>query len=292
MKNNIMNKLTYLFVFLSPGFVFGATGAEESTIWTWALNNVIVILAVAVIALLGYHLWNITNEIIKYQQKALLAAQGISIDEDTDTNKESFFKRMYDKAWSLIPMDKEKEIDLGHDYDGIRELDNSLPPWWLYTFYFTILFGIGYLYIYHFSDIGMSQKEEYVAAMQEAEVQKREFLAAQVNSVDESNVVVLTDAGSLADGERIFKTNCAACHGQLGEGTVGPNLTDKYWIHGPAIQDIFKTIKYGVPEKGMIAWSSQLRPASMQKVASYIKTLEGTDPPNGKAAEGDLYEGE
>lgn len=290
MKNNIMNKLIILLLVIMPSLVFGASESDDS-MWTWALNNVIVILAVAVLALLGFHLWNITNEIIKHQQKVLLAAQGITIDE-SKPEKESLFQKLYKKAWSLIPIDREQEIDLGHDYDGIRELDNSLPPWWLYTFYFTILFGLGYLYVYHFSDIGMSQKEEYVAAMQEAEVQKREFLAAQVNSVDESNVVTLTDEASLADGERIYITNCAACHGQMGEGTVGPNLTDNYWVHGGGIQDIFKTIKYGVPEKGMIAWSSQLRPTSMQKVASYIKTLVGTDPPNGKAAEGELYEGE
>lgn len=291
MKNNKMNKLAILSIILSPEFAFGATSEKDPAIWTWAYNNLIVILVVAVLVLLGYQLWNITNEIIKYQQRTILEAQGITLKKEV-TPKDSIFKRLYDKAWSLIPIDKEEEIDLGHDYDGIRELDNSLPPWWLYTFYFTILFGIGYLYIYHFSDIGMSQKEEYVAAMQEAEVQKREFLVAQVNSVDETNVVVLSDEGSLADGERIFKTNCAACHGQLGEGTVGPNLTDKYWIHGGGIVDIFKTIKYGVPEKGMIAWSAQLRPVSMQKVASYIKTLQGTNPPNGKKAEGDLYEGE
>ena len=93
----------------------------------------------------------------------------------------------------------------------------------------------------------------------------------------------------MGQGELIFKSFCAACHGQKGEGTVGPNFTDEYWIHGGGIQNVFKTIKYGVPDKGMIAWAAQLKPADMQKVASYILTLKGTNPPNPKAPQGEIW---
>ena len=102
----------------------------------------------------------------------------------------------------------------------------------------------------------------------------------------------MEDEAALAAGETIFLSKCASCHGQLGEGGVGPNLTDRYWVHGGSISDIFATIKYGVPEKGMISWQSQLRPKNMQQVASFIKTLEGTDPPNQKDKEGTLYQPE
>lgn len=214
--------------------------------------------------------------------------RGIPIEESKEA-KESFLKKLYNKAWSLVPMEQEGDIDLGHEYDGIRELDNRLPPWWVWLFNLTIIWAAAYLYVYHFSDLGMSQKEEYVAEMQEAEQQRLAYLARQTNTVDETNVTAITEVADLDIGKEIYDINCATCHGFAGEGGVGPNLTDEYWVHGGGIQNIFKRIKYGVPDKGMIAWKAQIQPASIQKVASYILTLEGTDPPNAKAPEGDIY---
>jgi cytochrome c oxidase cbb3-type subunit 3 len=180
---------------------------------------------------------------------------------------------------------------LDHEYDGIRELDNKLPPWWLYMFYFTIIFGVFYIGYYHFSS-GPSQLEEYEAEMALAAEQKAAFLAQSANNVDESSVVLLTDASAIEKGKATYTSLCIACHGPSGgsmPGGVGPNLTDEFWIHGGGIKNVFKTIKYGVPAKGMISWESQLTPVQMQEVASYILSLQGTNPENAKEPQGDKW---
>jgi cytochrome c oxidase cbb3-type subunit 3 len=145
------------------------------------------------------------------------------------------------------------------------------------------------MYYYHFGGNGPSQKEEYQQEMETAKKQIAVALAGKANAVDESNVTAVTESGALGEGELIFKNTCAACHGQSGEGGVGPNFTDEYWIHGGGVKNIFKTIKYGVPEKGMISWQSQLKPSDIQKVASYILTLQKTKPANPKAPQGTLW---
>lgn len=188
-----------------------------------------------------------------------------------------------------VPMEKEAEILTDHEYDGIRELDNNLPPWWKYGFYLTIIFAVYYLFDYHVLRTSPLSGQEYQQQMAEAEAMKKERLKDAGANVDENSVTVLADAGMIAAGKGIYEGNCASCHGVAGEGLVGPNLTDEYWIHGGGIQNIFKTIKYGVPAKGMIAWQSQLNPEAMQKVASYIMTLQGTKPANAKAPQGEVW---
>ncbi|MBN8678818.1 MAG: c-type cytochrome [Chitinophagales bacterium] len=204
--------------------------------------------------------------------------------------EEDFFTRLRKKYWEdPVPQEKEGDITLDHNYDGIKELDNHLPPWWVNMFILTIIWAAGYMWYYHFGGGGADQAEQY---KQEVETAKKEIaiaLAGKANAVDESNVTAITEGSGIGEGELIFKNSCAACHGQKGEGGVGPNFTDEYWIHGGGIKNVFKTIKYGVPDKGMIAWSSQLKPADMQKVASYILTLQGTNPPNAKAPQGEIW---
>lgn len=275
-----------------PYFLMAAGKAQSHPAWSWVMNNIIVVLAGVMVLGVLATLWNLMNSMVDYQKNQILHEQGIDPVGATDNQEPSFFSKMYDKAWSLVPIEKEADIQLDHDYDGIHELDNRLPPWWLWTFYITIIAGVGYLYVYHMSDIGLSQQEEYEVAMKKGEDQKATFAARQVNSIDEKNMIAYTDAKSLSTGHDIFIANCAACHGKLGEGGVGPNMTDKNWIHGGSIANVYQTIKNGVPEKGMIAWKSQLQPATMLKVASYIKTLAGTNPPNQKKAEGPIYEEE
>lgn len=268
-----------------------AATAQTNPIWNWILENLIIILGLGVVILALGALWNTFESIVDHKKRELLAEQGIEFQAEVYKEEPSFLSTLSQKAWDLIPIDKEEEIDLGHDYDGIRELDNKLPPWWVYTFYLTIAIGIGYLYVYHFSDIGVNQKTEYLTAMEDARIAKVKYLATQANSVDESNVVVLTDEGSLAEAKELFTRNCVSCHGPNGQGLagLGPNFTDPYWIHGGGVKNIFKTIKYGVPEKGMISWQTQLQPASMQKLASYIISLEGTNPPNPKEPQGEIW---
>jgi len=198
------------------------------------------------------------------------------------------WKFIQKKLTDAVPVEEEESIDMGHDYDGIRELDNNLPPWWKYGFYLTIVFAVVYLWYYHVSS-DWSSRQEYEVEMAEAAAEKEAYLAKVGNMVDESNVVMLEDAAALAEGKAIYDANCVACHGALGEGGVGPNLTDQYWIHGGSISDLFSTIKYGVPTKGMISWQAQLKPQQMQQVASYILTMQGTNPPNAKEPQGDLY---
>lgn len=275
---------------LMPAFLMAAGKQASNPYMTWAIQNIVFIISALIIIGVGATLWNLSMTLIEHNSNEALRAQGIEPKPRVKADTQSWISKMYDKAWSLIPMDKEDDIDLGHDYDGIRELDNSLPPWWVYGFYITILIAFGYIYVYHFSDLGYTQQQEYDIAIQEGEDQKAIFAAMQTNSIDEKNLVALTDASSLESGKKIFIASCAACHGAEGQGGVGPNLTDDYWIHGGHVRDVYLTIKNGVPEKGMIAWKSQLQPATMVKIASYIKTLRGTNPPNPKDKQGELYE--
>lgn len=271
----------------------GKTSAPAPDIMTLAYNNILVILAVLV--LIGVILagLNLIWALIEIQRIKLLDKYGPEVLEKANLSATgTLWDKISQKSWNLVPLEREKEIEFDHEYDGIRELDNSLPPWWVWLFYLTILWGAAYLVYYHLTDMGPNQEQEYVMAMEAGEDQKAKFLASQANAVDENSVVFLDDPAALEEGKNIYMANCAACHGNSGEGLVGPNFTDKYWIHGGGIKNIFSTIKYGVPEKGMISWKTQLRPAAMQKVASYIMTLEGTNPPNPKAPEGDLYEPE
>ena len=197
---------------------------------------------------------------------------------------------VWHKLNKFRPIEQEAQIDTGHDYDGIRELDNRLPPWWLYGFYISILFAGIYFWRYHVSHTAPSSTEELQIAMNEAEAQKALYLKKSANNVDENTIKVLTAAADIEGGQKVFTQNCAACHGKAGEGIVGPNLTDDYWLHGGSIKDVFKTIKYGWPEKGMRSWKDDLSPMQMAQVASYIKTIHGTNPPNAKPQQGELYQ--
>ena len=188
------------------------------------------------------------------------------------------------KLLGVRPIEEEKDITIDHQYDGITELDNPVPIWFNALFYGTICFGLIYLLIYHVFGWGMNQDQEYVHELAVAEKAKQEYLAQAANLVDESSVEF--NAALAPAGKAIFTANCAACHGANGEGTIGPNLTDRSWLHGGEIKDLFKTIKYGVPEKGMVPWEQTLTPGQIAEVASYIITLRDSKPANAKPAEG------
>ena len=181
------------------------------------------------------------------------------------------------------------DIDLGHNYDGIRELNNRLPPWWLYGFYCSILFACIYLWRYHVSHSAPLSGEEYQISMQQAAEQREAYLKKAANNIDETNVKFLSSPKDLSSGKAVFESVCAACHGMQGQGIVGPNLTDDYWLHGGSINEVFKTIKYGYPEKGMKSWKDDYSPSQLAQLASYIKSLHGSNPPNPKAPQGVLY---
>lgn len=175
-----------------------------------------------------------------------------------------------------------------HEYDGIQELDNPAPAWFQFLFYITIAFAVVYMIIYHVTGKPNSSNDEYVQEMTIAQMQKDELIRSGA-LINENNVAALTDQADLDKGKEIFTANCLNCHAADGGGTVGPNLTDQYWIHGGGIKNVFTTIKYGVPAKGMITWQNQLNPKQIQQVASFVLTLQGTKPAAPKAPEGNIW---
>ena len=232
---------------------------------------------------------------MKTMLKSKMAEKGVVEEEQLLKAREGeegvgFWGLFWNRFNESVPVAKEHQVATSHEYDGIRELDNRLPGWWLYGFYFTILFGVGYLINYHVLGSGALQQEEYEQDMAAAEIQVKEYLASMDNLIDESSVEVSTESSDILAGQEIYDANCAVCHAKDGGGGVGPNFTDKYWIHGGDISSIFKTIKYGVPSKGMISWQAQLSPKKIQQVASYIYTLQGTTPENPKESQGELFE--
>lgn len=203
--------------------------------------------------------------------------------------KFTWLKNIYKKLVGSKPIEEEGEIILDHNYDGIKELDNSLPPWWLYGFYATIIFAAVYLLRYHVFD-GPSQLNEFETEMAEARAAVEEYKKTAKNLVDVNTVELLTDAADLSAGKAIWDVNCVACHMADGGGGIGPNMTDEYWILGGGIKNVFRTISEGGRDgKGMIAWKQQLKPLEMAQVASYMLTLEGTTPANPKDPEGEIW---
>lgn len=198
------------------------------------------------------------------------------------------FQEIFKKVNQTVAIEDEEKIDLKHDYDGIRELDNKVPKWWQYGFYASILFGIVYIYRMFVAGTMPDQIQELNEANKIAAIQKEEYLKNAANNVDE-NTVVMMDAAGISEGASIYAKNCLACHGDKGQGGVGPNLTDEYWLHKGGIKDIFYSVKYGWPEKGMKAWKDDFSPGQMAQVSSYIVSLKGTNPPAAKEAQGELY---
>jgi cytochrome c oxidase cbb3-type subunit 3 len=180
--------------------------------------------------------------------------------------------------------DEPKEpLLLDHDADGIRELDNNLPRWWVWLFYLTIAFSAAYLLYYHVFGAGELQIAEYQKEFKLGEAIKSAALAKFESSL--TALAPSTDPAVLSQGRQTFMTLCAPCHRPDGGGLVGPNLCDDYWIHGSNFVDNVKTIWNGVPEKGMVTWRGVLKPAEVQAVASFISTFRGTKPPNPKPPE-------
>ena len=185
-----------------------------------------------------------------------------------------------------VPVEREHEILMDHEYDGIMELDNNMPPWWLWSFYASIVFAVVYIFNYHIIKSSDLQIAEYNKEVELGEEQVAEYLKTLKLNVDESNVVMLTDASDLSKGKGIFEKKCVACHGKQGEGIIGPNLTDEYWLHGGNKLDIARTIIYGVIEKGMISWKNTLTPREVGELVSYVSSLSGTKPKNAKVPQG------
>lgn len=219
-------------------------------------------------------------------------AKKLQNEKDGTVPEESnaWIKRLL-KSWTKAKdIEEEGEIVLDHNYDGIRELDNSLPPWWVYLFYATMIFAVVYLVRFHILD-GDDQATEYKLAVAEAKAELKKYRAsAPADLITAENVTLLTDASDLSRGKAVFNLNCASCHLADGGGAIGPNLTDEYWILGGGIKNVFTTISQGGRDgKGMIAWNKTLKAADIAKVSSYVISLQGTTPAKAKAPQGEIW---
>ena len=216
-------------------------------------------------------------------------AKAIFLAEKEKSFKFTWLKETYQNLLGQTPIEDEGEIILDHNYDGIKELDNNLPPWWIYGFYASIVFAAVYLLRYHVFS-GPTQIDELETELADARIAIEAYKKTAKNLVDINTVTELTEAADLSAGKTIFETNCVACHMADGGGGIGPNLTDPNWILGGDIKSVFKTVSEGGRSgKGMIAWKQQLKPLEMAQVSSYVLTFEGTTPANPKAPEGDVW---
>ena len=257
------------------------SGVEEYIAWGLLGLEVLLLLVVVILLI-----------VVKVMSNSLFPRPTVAASGELVEPAKPWYQRMLTRVNDAVPLEREEEVMTNHEYDGIYELDNNLPPWWIAMFYATIAFGVVYLLYFHVFDWGSFQEEEYEQEMAQAKIEVDAYLATAASSIDETNVTITEDVGRINAAQELFAQKCAACHGMAGEGGVGPNLTDTYWIHGGGVQDIFQVIKNGVPEKGMIPWKSQLTPVQMQDLASFIITLEGTEPPNGKEPQGEPYQRE
>jgi len=260
-------------------------GSQSSSVETllYVVIGLVLVISILVLLVAIYTLFVVRTILLQEQAKA--EAEGTEIVPEV-----SIWEKISKSLTQATPVEKEADILLDHNYDGIRELDNHLPPWWKWLFYLSIGWSMIYLVAYHVFDWLPLSGEEYTNEIVKAEAALEARRASMTELIDESNVEVTADAAALENGASIFSRQCAVCHQTDGGGNVGPNMTDQYWIHGGDIKDLYRTIRYGVPEKGMISWESQLSPGDMRDVASFILTnLQGTTPANPKEPQGELY---
>lgn len=250
----------------------------------WAVLAMLLLFALAV---------EIVSESLKSVLYRGLSEEARSQYDQSEAQRKSAqfagIKKIYKDLLGSKPIEEEGEIVLDHNYDGIRELDNKLPPWWLYGFYLTIIFAGVYLLRYQVFD-GTKQAMEYENEVEDARLALEEYKKTAKDLVDVNTVELLTDPADLAAGKVIFNENCVACHKPDGGGGIGPNLTDAYWILGGGIKNVFNTISEGGRDgKGMVSWKNDLKPVQMAQVASYVLSFQGTTPAEPKEPEGELW---
>lgn len=281
--------VTLLFLLLNATMVMAADEpAGEAVAVATTFNGLSATAFYSLICVIGVELMVLLW--LLFHLKNLLAVEKeATADSVSAKSKKLNLAQWWDKMNKFKPVQEEADIDMGHEYDGIRELDNRLPPWWLYGFYICIIFAGIYLWRYHVSHSAPSSLQELAIAMEKAEIEKENYLKKAANNVNENTVTYLSDASALDAGKKLFVTACAACHAADGGGLVGPNLVDEYWIHGGSLSDIFKSIKYGWPEKGMKSWKDDYSPSQIAQITSYIHSIRNTKPAAPKEPQGEVY---
>ncbi|HEX5171016.1 MAG TPA: cbb3-type cytochrome c oxidase N-terminal domain-containing protein [Cyclobacteriaceae bacterium] len=294
-----MKYITRILLLLG-GLTFSlAASAQETTapsFWDDPVNHPLtplyvvttfVLIAMITVLVVAFYLLRILNLLIEQSAKESAAKLG-----KTYVERESWWSKLVQKLNASVPVAQEKDIDLGHNYDGIRELDNHLPPWWKWLFYGTIGWAVVYLVVYHLSNSLPLSIEEYQDEVAQAEMKIQKLKASQPQAeIDEATLTFTNDAAIIEKGKKVFTDyNCGSCHRNDGGGnTIGPNLTDAYWLHGGDIKNIFATIKNGVVEKGMPAWGKAMSPDNVRDAAFFVMSLQGTNPPDAKAPQGELF---
>ena len=285
---NLVKKILLSLLLLIPIDGFSQDGSGVAVSQDLVLLSIVTVLSLTIIVLIAViYVLSSLRRSIKEQETAKKIEAGIEVVEEP-----GLWSIFMGKMTDDVPVEEEESILLDHNYDGIQELDNHLPPWWKYLFYITVVFGVIYLLNYHVFQVAPLSNEEYEMEMAEAAAQaeaRQAALAETAEVIDESNIQFSDDPTHLTNGKQVFVRQCASCHREDGGGGIGPNLTDEYWLHGGSMNDIYYTIKVGVPEKGMISWEPLLSPVQMRDVSSYIITLVGTNPENPKAPQGEVY---
>ena len=263
------------------------TGAEWAMFtepYFWGIVGILMLFAISFEVCLEA-LKTILFKTLTEEQQATYVANELKEKE----GQFKWIKEKYKASLGSKSIEEEHEIVLDHNYDGIKELDNNLPPWWVYMFYATIIFAVVYLVRFQvFKEY--NQADEYELAVTEAKAEIAEWKKTAKNLVDVNTVELLTEASDLKTGQAIFQSNCVACHKADGGGGIGPNLTDNHWILGGGIKNVFNTISEGGRDgKGMVSWKSDLKPLEMAQVASYVLSFQGTTPAEPKDPEGDIW---
>ncbi len=288
MRNSIPSwlRVTVLFFLIFGLMEYFIDSGEKPVFITYPISLLFLLLALIVLVAMELILKSI--ERVMFQTLDEPAKQRY-LEARSKPLRWDWGSRMYQKLLGSKPIEEEGEIILDHNYDGIRELDNKLPPWWVYLFYVTILFSVVYMARYHIFD-GNDQQTEYELEMAAAREAVEEYKRTARDLVDASTVELLTGGEDIEAGRTLFEGNCAVCHKIDGGGSIGPNLTDDYWILGGGIRNVFNTISEGGRDgKGMVAWKTNLKPVEIAQVASYVINLHGANPPDAKAPEGDLW---
>jgi cytochrome c oxidase cbb3-type subunit 3 len=288
LKSNVMKRAV---AFMITMILTINTFAQEITVvpnnpllYQLTAFGLLISILVVVVAIYSLKIVNMLNVQIE-KDKALRL--GI-----THIPKPSWWSQVVQQMNASIPVAEEKNIELDHNYDGIKELDNHLPPWWKWLFYGTIGFAAVYIIVFHFSGALPLQEQEYQTELAVAEEQAKQFIASQPRAeIDGDSLIFAPDPAILEKGKTVFaENNCGACHRNDGGGNnIGPNLTDEFWLHGGEVKQVFYTVKDGVVEKGMPAWGKSLSAHDVRDVTFYVLSLQGSNPANAKAPQGEPF---
>lgn len=293
-----MKRLTTLLAMLFSSLGARAREVSEATsFWSDPFNHpmaplylvsVLVFVVVILVCLVALYMIRVLNMLTSQVEKERAAKLGTVY-----VPKPSWWSRFSQTMNASVPLEQEKNIELDHNYDGIKELDNHLPPWWKWLFYGTIGWSAVYLFVFHISSSLPLSTDEYQLEVAMAEEQARKLKAAQPQAeIDENSLAFTPDSATfISNGKAVFMSNnCGSCHRNDGGGnTIGPNLTDPYWLHGGHIKNVFSTIRNGVVEKGMPAWGKSLSPQQVRDVTFFVLSLQGTNPSNAKVPQGEIY---